>query len=252
MSLTDDAIDKIKQMIIDGRLQPGARLPREAELADDLGISRSSLREAVRALSLVRILDVRQGDGTYVTSLRPEVLMEVMGFVLDLHTDSTVLHLFEIRRALEPIAAERAAITMSAEDGAGMIDLLDQLGPEADVDTLVANDIEFHQRIAAATGNPVLSSLLDSLSNRTQRARVWRGLTDADATTRTLREHRAIAQAIIEGRPDVARAWATVHIAGVEEWIRRSLPPDETVGSTAPDLAASLTRRRPTAPSRVE
>ena len=64
MSLTDTAISKIKEMILDGRLAPGSKLSREADLAEDLGISRNSLRETVRALSLIRILDVRQGDGT--------------------------------------------------------------------------------------------------------------------------------------------------------------------------------------------
>ena len=71
VAVTDEAIERIKSMIVSGELQPGDRLPREDELAAELGLSRSSLREAVRALALVRILDVRQGDGTYVTSLSP-------------------------------------------------------------------------------------------------------------------------------------------------------------------------------------
>jgi GntR family transcriptional repressor for pyruvate dehydrogenase complex len=70
LAVTDEAIEKIKAMITSGALRAGDRLPREADLAADLGLSRSSLREAVRALSLVNILDVRRGDGTYVTSLR--------------------------------------------------------------------------------------------------------------------------------------------------------------------------------------
>ena len=81
MSVTDVAIEKIKEMIVSGELRPGERLPKEADLAQRLGLSRSSLREAVRALSLVRILDVRQGDGTYVTSLESDVLLDAMSFV---------------------------------------------------------------------------------------------------------------------------------------------------------------------------
>ena len=223
MSITDDAITKIKGMILEGRLRPGDRLPREPDLAEELGISRSSLREAVRALSLVRILDVRQGDGTYVTSLQPDLLMETMGFVVDFHQDAGVLHLFEVRRALEPMAAERAAQLMSADDAAALSVLLDELGPEPDVEALVANDIEFHHRIADGSRNPVLCSLIDSLSGPTQRARLWRGLTQQDAVERTLREHRSIAAAIQQREAGLARAWATVHIAGVEEWIRSSL-----------------------------
>ena len=76
MAVTDDAMSKIKQMIQDGELRPGDRLPPEQELSERLGLSRSSMREAVKALEAMRILDVRRGDGTYVTSLQPGLLLE--------------------------------------------------------------------------------------------------------------------------------------------------------------------------------
>ena len=115
MALTDDAIDKIKEMIVSGVLSPGDRLPREDELAARLGLSRSSLREAVRALALVRILDVRQGDGTYVTSLSPELLLEAVSFVIDMHRDDSVLHFLEVRRILEPAATAIFARNATSE-----------------------------------------------------------------------------------------------------------------------------------------
>ena len=93
MAVTDEAIEKIKAMITSGALRAGDRLPREADLAADLGLSRSSLREAVRALSLVNILDVRRGDGTYVTSLEPRLLLEALSFIADFHRDDTLLEL---------------------------------------------------------------------------------------------------------------------------------------------------------------
>src|SRR5215216_2002282 len=105
MALTDEAIEKIKAMILGGELRPGERLPKEAELAEHLGLSRNSLREAVRALSLIRVLDVRQGDGTYVTSLEPSLLLDALTFVVDLHQDRSVLALMEARRLLEADAA---------------------------------------------------------------------------------------------------------------------------------------------------
>src|SRR5699024_4170175 len=92
-------------MIVSGELKPGQRLPPEKELGERLGLSRNSLREAVKSLALIRVLDVRRGDGTYVTSLRPELLLEAMSFVVDLHQDSSVLEIFEVRRILEPAAA---------------------------------------------------------------------------------------------------------------------------------------------------
>ena len=219
MALTDEAIEKIKSMIVSGTLQPGDRLPREADLAAELGLSRSSLREAVKALSLMNILDVRRGDGTYVTSLQPPLLLEALSFIVDFHRNATVLEFLEVRRILEPEAAAMAAERISPAEIAGLRELLDRLGPDPEVEDLVANDLEFHRRISACSENTVLTSLLDSLSGPTSRARVWRGLTQTGATQRTLAEHRAILDALESHDAVVARSWCTVHIASVQQWL---------------------------------
>ncbi|MFD5397113.1 FadR/GntR family transcriptional regulator [Streptomyces sp. NPDC127097] len=223
MAVTDEAIEKIKGMIVSGALRPGDRLPKESELAADLGLSRNSLREAVRALSLIRILDVRQGDGTYVTSLDPQLLLEAMSFVVDFHRDDTVLEFLAVRRILEPAATAMAAGRIGTAELDALEAQLDALGPSPSVEDLVACDLEFHRGIVAASGNSVLCSLLDGLSGPTTRARVWRGLTQKDAVARTLTEHRAILGALRDRDAEAARAWATVHIASVEQWLRASL-----------------------------
>ncbi|GGK71454.1 GntR family transcriptional regulator [Sphaerisporangium melleum] len=223
MAVTDAAIDKIKEMIVSGELGPGARLPKEADLAERLGLSRNSLREAVRALSLINVLDVRQGDGTYVTSLEPHLLLDAMSFVVDFHRDDTVLEFFQVRRILEPAATAMAALAMTDEQVAELGATLDRLPPDPSVEQLVANDLDFHQQIAKGSGNNVLCSLIESLSGPTTRARVWRGLTQEGANIKTQEQHAAIYEAIAGRRPEIARAWATVHIAGVEEWLRRAL-----------------------------
>ncbi|MFD8706954.1 FadR/GntR family transcriptional regulator [Kitasatospora sp. NPDC059648] len=223
MPVTDEAIEKIKAMIVSGELRPGAKLPKEADLADRLGLSRSSLREAVKALSLIRVLDVRQGDGTYVTSLEPEVLLDALGFVVDFHQDNTVLEFLEVRRLLEPAAAAMAARVMSEEEIADLGEVLGSLAEDASLDELIANDLEFHRRIAAGSGNTVLCSLIDGLSGPTMRARIWRGRTEAGAVDGTRQQHRAIFDAIAGRHPELAHAWATVHVAGVEQWLRDTL-----------------------------
>ncbi|GAA1846500.1 FadR/GntR family transcriptional regulator [Asanoa iriomotensis] len=223
MALTDEAIDKIKGMIVSGELGPGARLPKEADLAERLGLSRNSLREAVRALSMIRVLDVRQGDGTYVTSLEPNLLLDALSFVVDFHRDDTVLQFFEVRRVLEPAAAALAAERMLDDDIDKLQLILDDLGDDPTIEALVANDIEFHRQIAVGTDNAVLASLVEGLSGPTMRARIWRGLTQEGAAARTREQHQAIVDAIASRQPDLARSWATVHIAGVEEWLRRVL-----------------------------
>src|SRR5690242_21519722 len=108
--VTEGAIDKIRERIISGAWGPGDRLPRESELAAELGLSRNSLREAVRALSQLRVLEVRQGDGTYVSSLEPGLLLESTGFVSHLLLGDTELELYEVRRILEAAAASLAEI----------------------------------------------------------------------------------------------------------------------------------------------
>ena len=149
MALTDEAIEKIKAMIVSGTLRAGDRLPREADLAAELGLSRSSLREAVKALSLVNILDVRRGDGTYVTSLQPPLLLEALSFIVDFHRDGTVLEFLQVRRILEPEATAMAAERITPAEIDGLRGLLDSLGDDPGVEDLVANDLEFHRRISA-------------------------------------------------------------------------------------------------------
>src|SRR5579875_1962336 len=199
MAVTDEAIDKIKGMIISGVLRAGDRLPREADLAARLGLSRSSLREAVRALELINILDVRQGDGTYVTSLQAPLLLETLGFAADLHRDATALEFLAVRRILEPAATAMAAERITAVESGELRVLLDELGPDPAPDDLAANDLEFHRRIAVCSGNPVLRSLLGVLAGPATRAWVWCGLTQAGVRERALAEHRAILDALAAG-----------------------------------------------------
>jgi GntR family transcriptional repressor for pyruvate dehydrogenase complex len=223
VSVTDEAIARIREMIAEGRLKPGDRLPKEADLAALLGLSRNSLREAVRALSLIHVLDVRQGDGTYVTSLEPERLLEAVGFMVELRHDTSLLEVFEVRRMLEPAAAARAAELINEEQLAELELELARAEAAKSVEELVAHDLDFHRMIVTAAGNQVLTALLVQLNSPTVRARVWRGLTQDGALDRTLAEHRGIVAALRAGRADLAHACSLVHIAGVEEWLRESV-----------------------------
>jgi GntR family transcriptional repressor for pyruvate dehydrogenase complex len=223
VAVTDDAIQQLKAMISSGELRPGDRLPREADLARDLGLSRNSLREAVRALSLIRILDVRQGDGTYVSSLASDSLLDALSFIVEFHHDASVLDLLEVRRILEPAASARAAVKISEPALRELAEILQRGSADLPIEELMEADVQFHRAIAAAAGNPVLASLIDSLSGPTQKARIWRGITQEGALQRTLAEHRAIFDAISRRDPELARTWATVHVAGVEDWISRTL-----------------------------
>jgi GntR family transcriptional repressor for pyruvate dehydrogenase complex len=223
MAVTDEAILRIKEMIVSGDLQPGQRLPPEKELSERLGLSRNSLREAVKGLELIKVLDVRQGDGTYVTSLEPHLLLEAMSFVVDLHQDQSVVEIFEVRRVLEPHAAWRAARVITDEQVSVLREMLDSVDESTSVEDLVAHDIEFHRLINQAGGNAYLASLLDGLSSSTVRARVWRGITEERSVARTLEEHRAIVEALAARDPEMTRSWVTVHVSGIESWLHNAL-----------------------------
>lgn len=223
MALTDQAIVKIKDMILAGELKPGDRLPPEKELSEALGLSRSSLREAVKALEIIHVLDVRRGDGTYVTSLKPEVLLGAMSFMADIHQDASVLELFAVRRILEPAAAAMACGRVTPADVARLRSLLAEVAAGTSVDDLVAHDLIFHRSVCELAGNAYLTSLLDTLSGSTLRARVWRGLTEEGSVERTLTEHRGIVDALESGDAELVSSRVTVHVSGVAAWLQRAL-----------------------------
>jgi GntR family transcriptional repressor for pyruvate dehydrogenase complex len=223
MAVTDEAILKIKEMITTGRLEPGDRLPPEKELSETLGLSRSSLREAVKALEVIRVLDVRRGDGTYVTSLEPRLLLEALSFVIDLHDDRSVLEIFGVRRILEPAATGLAAARITTEQLDALAALVEKADADSGIESLVQHDLQFHRAIVETCGNDYLAQLIDSISSDTVRARVWRGLTQEGAADRTIAEHRAILGALREHDAQLASAHALTHIAGIEEWLRAAV-----------------------------
>jgi GntR family transcriptional regulator, transcriptional repressor for pyruvate dehydrogenase complex len=239
MAATDQAIEGIRKLIASGEVGPGGRLPKENELAGQLGVSRGSLREAVRALELIGVLEARQGDGTYVTSLRASRLMEVVSVLIDFSQDESILQLLEVRRLLEPSAAALAAARATPDDLAAVHDAMRAMEEATGPEELLAGDTAFHSAIATATGNPALASLLENLSGPTIRARIWRAATQARAIDETLAEHRRILAALEARDPELARAAGAMHVASVEGWLRGvlasdALPPGEPALAVPP------------------
>ncbi len=212
MSVTTGAIDSIRAMIRSGELGPGDRLPPEQELADRLGVSRGSLREAVRALSQINVLDVRRGDGTYVASLEPRELLSGLVFAMELLQSSELEEVLEVRRLLLPPAVALAAQRATDEQIAEMHAVVDALEAEADQEKIERLNRRFTALLGNATGNQTLASFLRALHLRgTNVRRAW--LT-ADPIRRQLgfTHQRMLLDAIERRDVEMARSVATVQI----------------------------------------
>jgi GntR family transcriptional repressor for pyruvate dehydrogenase complex len=218
-AVAHEAIATIKRMIVRGDLQAGQRLPAERELAARLGVSRPSLREAVRALIALNILESRHGEGTFVSSLEPDLLAEPIDFVLQID-DGGIAALFEARGVLEAgiaaFAAERATDLELAElddfakRGRALID---------DQDAFIEHDVEFHDGLRRAARSPVLASMLGSISTlsletrrRTAQSRTIRARSQAD--------HVRMVRTLRARDPEAARRAMIAHL----EHVRQGLP----------------------------
>jgi GntR family transcriptional repressor for pyruvate dehydrogenase complex len=226
--LTDDAIVHIRELIRTGVLPPGAKLPPEQQLAAELGLSRNLLREAVKALVATRVLEIRRGDGTYVTSLEPAVLLEGLGSAVEMLRGETLLEVSEVRRLLEPAATGLAAARITDAELDALRGHLEAMRRSRhDAERLTEHDAAFHRAVAAATGNATLLSVLEGISSRTLRGRVWRGLVDEATAERTIAEHEAIHAALAARDPALAQATALVHVTTTESWLRAHLRPPQ-------------------------
>jgi GntR family transcriptional repressor for pyruvate dehydrogenase complex len=226
MSRTDDVVDGIKRMILAGELGPGMRLPVEKDLAEHLGVSRGSLREGVRALSILGIGHTRQGDGSYVTALDPERLLAPMGFVVDLHGESPDRPFHQVRRVLETEAAGQAATRIDAAGLAEARSILDDAAALLDADPVdhdrfIEADVAFHRTVAAHCGNPVIAALVETLASRTVSERLQRGRDRSGAESRAHSDHEAIWRALSDRDPERARTHMAAHLLAVEEDLDR-------------------------------
>jgi GntR family transcriptional repressor for pyruvate dehydrogenase complex len=234
LSQTDVVIQELKRLVVQGVLGPGDRLPIEKELAAQLGVSRGSLREGVRALVHLGVLETRQGDGTFVTELDAGRLLSPLGFLAELPTNAA--ELLAVRRILE---AESAALAALSIDAAGLDSLTEALGRVdsamrgngTDVEAFLDADTDFHIRIARSTGNAALAALIENLIGRTERTRVIRAMSERGAVHSTQSEHYAILTQLQRHDPQRARIRMEAHLLGVEEFAR-SHPNDTLAAGT--------------------
>ena len=219
-ALAEEILARLLDLIKERELKPGDKLPPERELATMMDVSRPSLREALRALSIMNIVEIRQGDGTYVTSLEPELLVEHLDFVFALD-DSTFVQLFEARKILEvgivALAAQRITDEQIAELDICLARSAENIGDPA---AFLKTDLELHNLITQAANNPILSRVMSSISKL--------GLASRSRTTsipgvipKTVEDHGAIVDALKARDADAAQQAMLNHLNNVEKRLKQ-------------------------------
>lgn len=214
-------VEQILDGIESGAFRPGTALPAERSLAADLGVSRGSVREAIRVLEHAGILEVRTGSGTFVVDPGPPkvALLRAQAALTGEHSPLDVM---AARRAVEPACAELAAQRRQERDLElirGALDAQARLVQEGE--DAAAADLDFHLAVATATHNPVLLSLLERVAEIMRRP-PWTELKhasrggDRTGAERDVREHRAILAAVEERNTAEATVAMLVHLASVE------------------------------------
>lgn len=213
----EQVIARIEERILDGQLQAGDRLPPEREFAQMLGVSRPSLRESIRVLEALGLVEVRLGSegGTFLAAKPGNGFVNVMKPQLALalfHTENVI----QTRLALEAWSCEEAASRRSEEQIAELSAILDQMEdpdiPKAEFNRL---DAAFHVAISAISGNHLIAQLMESLRLVIHKSMMERyaHLKDWKRTAERVRnEHRQILAAIAEGRGEEAAAHVREHI----------------------------------------
>lgn len=164
VATTEQVIAQVHELIKCGELRPGDRLPPEREFARQLGISRPSLRAGLRSLIAMGVLRARQGSGTYVSDGPPKLDSEQLSLLAALH-GFTYEQMFEARRVIEVNVAGLAAERARGNDMASLAEELAAMHAHiSDPRKYLIHDIRFHRAIAAASGNPILATLMEMVS----------------------------------------------------------------------------------------
>lgn len=220
-SLRDAVQDHVQNYIIGNQHRPGDLLPPEAQLARQLGVSRSSLREAIRALQVLGVVESRHGSGTYVGSFRMDTLLEGMAFSIRTSTDVNALRalreVLEVRTVLERHMIRQVALTCTDAQIADLERLIDRMATSAEAGrTFAEEDAAFHEALYETLDNGLFVQLVrtfwqlfESVENR---------LRTIDHELHTIVEvHQRVVEALRNHDPDAAEIAMTQHLDGIHD-----------------------------------
>ncbi len=216
----EEIIEQVKSLIIEGVLKPGDRLIPEREMADKLRVGRSAVREAYRALEAMGLIEIRQGEGTFIKDVNTDHLAQALALVLATEKDA-MLELLELRKIIEVGASGLAALRCTGEELEKMERALAQMEKDIEAGELGQKaDWQFHYAVAEATRNSLIVRLMDSLKEimSVLQEKAREELYQTPGTPqRLLKEHRAIYEAIKSGQDKAAQKAMYEHLDRVEK-----------------------------------
>ncbi len=230
--LYEHIVRQIEESITRGALKPGDQLPAERELAQQFGVSRTAVREAVRVLNEKGLVEAYSGRGTFVTNGTSQVIRQSLDLMSKIGQPEGSTHLAELREILEPGIAALAAIRAEAAHVSALREAVDVMDRSRhDADAFIEGDLDFHLALAEAAGNPMILSLIDSIVGllREQRMRTYYV---GGGPERGQFHHKRILEAVERHDPERARETMQAHMQQVREDSRLPTePPASGTGS---------------------
>ena len=207
-------VQQIKNQIKKGILKPGEKLPSERKLADLLGVSRASIREAIQALAFSGYLEVIQGKGTYILEMAIKY-DEIVNFFSEF-SNYSLDYLMEARIMLEGEFARLAALNASQEEIDTIERVFNEIAKSKDLNSFVVKDLEFHLTIAKATHNPFMNGLMKIIGEMLYRETEKIIDLSKDTKEYTIKILCNLVKAIRERKPDETKKWMIEHIRSIK------------------------------------
>jgi len=212
----EEVAARIRRLIADGRLKPGDKLPPERELAAALGVSRTSVRDAIRTLQATGLLEPRQGEGTIIRELSTDRVVGPIASALLARRD-LIVDLMAVRKMIEPAMAREAARNATPQEILQMEAILSRQAVRLEAGGLaIDEDSAFHDMIARASRNQVVPKVIDALMDLLREGRE-RSLQGRGRPQRSLRGHRQILEAIRQRDAALAARAMLNHLEQIEE-----------------------------------
>ena len=219
----EEIVRQVKAMIADGKLKGGDRLPPERDLAEKFVVSRTSVREALRALESLGLVEIRPGEGTFVRQVSIDALIEPLALLMVSQREATV-ELFEARRLLEPSLAALAAARATPDEIQEMERILEEQAREIDAGrTGLAQDAQFHAAIGTAAHNRAITRIAHAIMDLLSQSRE-ESLNTPGRPTRSHEDHRRVLAAISRHDSEGARKAMLEHLEAVEALVAGRRP----------------------------